>query len=265
MFFIKALNKVKHIPFINRVPGSITLTPVIHGPDTANYMTGNNMKDEKSLLKGYNMLLYFAGSLIIYEPDEECVVDFWSNGILKRLPVRSNNPRFIEAASQLRDSCHDISSCREMLQNDYNRLFGNPGLALAPPVKSYYFDNSDQCKPGVCQVSEFYKSFGWTSRLPDDIPDDNLGIELLFLTLLIDKYISFEDEVCRCEMRKEIKRFISQHIMSWLPEWNNRIREFSLTNCYKGIATLIHASCEDIFAIMDRALPGMNNPDGLRN
>ncbi|NLJ44586.1 MAG: hypothetical protein GX431_13070, partial [Bacteroidales bacterium] len=82
-----------------------------------------NLKDEKSVLKGYNMLLYFAGSLIMYEPDDECVVDFWSKGILKRLPVSSSNPRFIEAASQLRNSCKDLSVCRENLQNDFKRLF----------------------------------------------------------------------------------------------------------------------------------------------
>ena len=43
------------------------------------------------------MLLYFAGSMIMYEPSEECVVDFWTNGILKSLPVSSSNPNFIQA------------------------------------------------------------------------------------------------------------------------------------------------------------------------
>ena len=47
-------------------------------------------KKKKSLLKGYNMLLYFAGSMIMNEPVEECIVDFWQRGILKTLPVGRN-------------------------------------------------------------------------------------------------------------------------------------------------------------------------------
>ncbi len=76
------------------------------------------------------MLLYFAGSMIMYEPVEECVVDFWSKGILKTLPVKSRNPRFIEAASQLRESCKDKTLCRKMLQDDFNRLFSGSEFLL---------------------------------------------------------------------------------------------------------------------------------------
>lgn len=224
-----------------------------------------NLKDEKSVLKGYNMLLYFAGSLIMYEPDDECVVDFWSRGILKRLPVRSNNPRFIKAASQLRDSCNDISVCREILQNDFKRLFSTPFPALAPPVKSFYMDKSAPDHSNNEPVADFYNSYGWKKRTRYDIPDDNLGIELLFLTLLVDKYISFEDEACRSEMRNEIKRFIRQHVLSWLPQWNLRMQEYSNTEGYKGIANLIHASCEDIYEVMDKKIQYGNQSEELKN
>ncbi|MBP1667108.1 MAG: hypothetical protein H6Q23_1968, partial [Bacteroidetes bacterium] len=67
--------------------------------------------NRKNLLKAYNMLLYFAGSMIMKEPTEECVIDFWTNGNLKKLPVKSSNPRFIKAASILRESCEDKVLC----------------------------------------------------------------------------------------------------------------------------------------------------------
>ena len=82
----------------------------------------NNSK-QHNILKGYNMLLYFAGSMIMYEPSEECVVDFWKNGILKNLPVSSSNPNFIKAASQFRESCEDKSICGKMLREDYIQTF----------------------------------------------------------------------------------------------------------------------------------------------
>ena len=228
-------------------------------------MESNADKDLKTLLKGYNMLLYFAGSMIMYEPTEECVVDFWSNGILKALPVKSNNPRFYEASSQLRESCRDKNLCREMLQEDFKRLFSSTAQPLAPPLKSYYTDTILAEALGAEKVSDFYSSYGWQKRTRYDLPDDNLGKELLFLTLLNDKFISMDDDVCRSEMRNEIRRFIIQHILSWLPDWNSKVQEHAGTICYKGIATLIYACCEDIYDLMVNTKPEMNFTAGFRN
>lgn len=222
-------------------------------------------KDQRNLLKGYNMLLYFAGSMIMYEPVEECVIDFWSKGILKALPVKSNNPRFIEAASQLRESCRDKTLCRSALQNDFKKLFSGTGIPLAPPLKSNYTDILLENSSGEERVSDFYNTYGWMKRAQYNIPDDNLGIELLFLTLLNDRYLALDDEVCRAEMRNEIGRFIKVHILSWLPEWNMRMQEYAGSLCYKGIATLIFAACEDIYDIMSDLKPEKDFKSEFRN
>lgn len=214
-------------------------------------------KDQNNILKAYNFLLYFAGSMVMYEPDEECVADFWSNGILNNLPVTSRNPRFIEAASKLRCSCSDKDLCKEILTEDYKKLFSGPGLPLASPVRSnyagYHAVSGNNHKSE--KVSDFYDSYGWRYRSRYNIPDDNLGIELLFLTKLNDQYIILDDEASRMEMRNEIRRFIQQHLLSWLPDWNNRVQENAGTLCYKGIATLIYASCEDIYNLLDNSNP----------
>jgi TorA-specific chaperone len=152
-----------------------------------------------------------------------------------------------------------------MLQNDFKRLFSTPVLALAPPVKSFYMDKSVPDHSNDEPVTDFYNSYGLKKRTRYNISDDNLGIELLFLTLLVDKYISFEDEACRIEMRAEIRRFVSQHILSWLPEWNLRMQEHANTAGYKGIANLIHASCEDIYDIMDKNIQYGDQSEDLRN
>jgi TorA maturation chaperone TorD len=222
-------------------------------------------KDQKSVIKAYNMLLYFSGSMIMYEPVEECVIDFWSKGILKTLPVKSNNPRFVLAASQLRESCLDKAICKTMLQEDFNRLISGAAVPLAPPFKSNYIDSLIKEESGAEKVTDFYNSYGWEKRFRYNTPDDNLGIELLFLTLLLDKYIALDDEACLKEMRKEIRRFLMNHILSWLPEWNERVQEYARTLSYKGIATLIYASCEDIYGFLDDAKPGTNFPTEFKN
>ena len=204
---------------------------------------------QHNILKGYNMLLYFAGSMIMYEPSEECVIDFWTKGVLKNLPVSSSNPNFITAASQLRESCLDKNICGKMLQEDFARLFSTEGSVLAPAYESLYTKNRNNANNLAASVSEFYNSYGWQSKFKGKVKDDHLSVELLFLTLLIDKYLVLDDDACRGEMEKEIQRFIDQHILSWVPEWNNRVQIYSNTLCFKGIGTLILACTEDIFSI----------------
>ena len=53
-------------------------------------------------------------------------------------------------------------------------------------------------------------------------------------------------------MRKEIKRFIDEHILSWIPQWNELVQKNAITMCYKGIGTLIYACAEDIRNVMSQ-------------
>ncbi len=213
---------------------------------------------ENNILKGYNMLLYFAGSMIMHEPSEECVVDFWRNGILKRLPVSSSNPNFVLAASQLRESCSDKNICGKLLREDYLRLFAKDDLTLAPAYESVYRKNGNtDSSENTQSVTDFYNSYGWVSKFKGKINDDHLGIELLFLTLLIDKLIVLDDNACQVEMRKEIRRFTGNHILSWIPAWNRKLQSHAKTLCFKGIGTLILACTEDINSMMNQIeLPG---------
>lgn len=197
----------------------------------------------------------------MYEPSEECVTDFWTKGVLKNLPVSSTNPNFIMAASQLRDSCVDKTICGKLLRDDYIRLFAREEFTLAPPYESRYKENKLSGNDiQIIGVTEFYNSYGWKSKFKGKISDDHLGVELLFLTLMIDKYILMDDEACRKEMKQEIQRFINQHILSWVSEWNKKIQMHANTMCFKGIGTLIQACTEDIFSLLDQ-----NKPETVAN
>jgi len=206
--------------------------------------------ESKNVLKAYNLLLYFAGSMIMSEPTEECIIDFWTSGNLRKLPVSSSNPRFIKAASTLRESCTDKSECKQSISDDFFRLFEVNGAPLAPAYESVYLTKHADPAKRISPVSDFYKNYGWDTRLRENVSDDHLGIELLFLTRLVENYLALEDDACKREMKSEIRRFIDQHILSWVPEWNKDIQEYSMTVCYKGIGTLIHASVEDLYGIL---------------
>ena len=226
----------------------------------------NDNSQNHNMLKGYNMLIYFAGSMIMHEPSEECIADFWERGILKNLPVSSSNPNFVKAASQLRESFADKVIFGKMLHEDFLRLFTRPLPALAPAYESKFNKQiSDDSGYHSSSVTEFYKSYGWESKFKGKFDDDHLGIELLFLTLLIDKYLILDDEACRGEMRKEIRRFINHHILSWVPQWNNKIQVHANTLSFRGIGNLILACSEDIFIFFAQEATTSVSTDFLKN
>jgi TorA maturation chaperone TorD len=215
-------------------------------------MTMKSGIEEHNILKAYNMLLYFAGTMLMYEPNHECIRDFWNEGILKTLPVSSKNPRFVKAASQLRNSISNDDSTFLMMKEDYISLFNGSGSSFAPPYESVYRSKDNlMFDIQTTEVRDFYRSYGWESNLENKIPDDHLGIELLFLTLMIEKYLDLDDKVCHVEMKSEIIRFIDQHILSWVPLWNEHIQTYANTLSYKGIGTLIHACVEDMSGILE--------------
>ena len=216
-------------------------------------------RQEHNILKGYNMLLYFAGTMIMFDPEQECINDFWKQGILKSLPVSSLNPRFIKAASQLHESVGDQNSNIDMMSSDYKSLFIGNSTPSAPPFESLYRSKDYLIlEKQRSEVMEFYNSYGWESKFKGSIPDDHLGVELLFLTLMIEKYLEFDDEICNSEMRNEIRRFIDQHLISWIPAWNENIQERAITISYKGISSLILACVEDIYNIMSQTDKNFN-------
>lgn len=209
-----------------------------------------NDNEQANILKAYNMLFYFAGSMIMNEPTEECILDFWTKGTLKRLPVKSSNPRFIKAASILRESCGEKDLCREMLCDDFYRLFDKRGLHLAPAIESDHINKRNSSFINGESAGDFYKSYRWKPATVTEVPDDHLGIELLFITRLIDNYIQIDDDPSRHEMKNEIKRFIDEHILTWISVWDKSVQGNALTLCYKGISSLIYACIEDIRSIL---------------
>ena len=202
----------------------------------------------------------------MHEPSKDCITDFWEKGILKNLPVSSPNPNFVKAASQLKDSFADKSSFGKLLHEDYVRLFARQVPALAPAYESLYSrDTIRSSNNNISSVTDFYKSYGWESKFKGKIDDDHLGIELLFLTLLIDKYMVLDDEASEAEMSKEIRRFISHHILSWIYEWNTKIQFYSNTLSFKGIGNLILACAEDIFELFGQKSSASLSTDYPKN
>jgi len=211
----------------------------------------NFEENNSDLLKGYSMLLYFAGSFVLNEPSEDCIQDLVTEDIFKKMPVSSNNPNYILASSFL----NNLNSSRELgfdrILADHLNLFGGSGTTLAPPYESYYMSknhllNQEQAR----EVNHIYRTYGWVSSLSGTIPDDHIGIELQFLNLMLEKYYELDDGACYRELSSDIKKFIELHIQPWIKDWNNDVQQNAISDFYKGIGYLVVACTQDVYHLV---------------
>ncbi|MEA1885719.1 MAG: molecular chaperone TorD family protein [Bacteroidota bacterium] len=214
-------------------------------------MTKGYNEIDNNFFTAYNMLLSFAGSFILYEPQRGCISELIEEDLFKKLPVESDNPRFIKAASYLRKINHEHPLNYDEIINDHLELFGGKGKGLAPPYSSVYISKDYILnEPVSLEVRKIYHSYGWKSEFEGKIPDDHLGIEIQFISLLLQKYPELEDDICRNEIRKDLIKFIGTYMKPWINEWNRYVQENARSDLYKGIGYLIASGLEDIYACL---------------
>jgi TorA maturation chaperone TorD len=210
---------------------------------------GNNV------LKGYSMLLSFAGTFVLQQPQTGCINDLAETDIFKRMPVESKNPGFILASSYLRTICKGVDIDYDMIMSDHKSLFGAKGKSLAPPYESEYLsDDKLLFKEQTSEVSKIYEIYGWRSESADFVPGDHLGIELQFLILLVEKYLEIEDGICKKELIKDLNRYINNHLSPWINEWNQLVQKNASSDFYKGVGHLIVSCIQDISKILNPVL-----------
>ena len=203
------------------------------------------------LLKGYSMLLSFSGSFILNQPQQSCINDLAVSNIFRNLPVKSDNPSFILASSFLNNINSDKSVDYSQIQKDHVTLFASSDQSKAPPCESVYsLAGHLPLEEQTLQVRRIYETYGWKSAYNGTVPDDHIGIELQFLILLLDKLHELDDSVCRVELTKDLRKFISEHMIKWVPQWNRDLQKNARSNFYKGIGYLIAGCLQDLLAII---------------
>jgi len=214
-------------------------------------MTEGLNEIENNFFAAYGMMLSFAGSFILYEPHTGCISDLIEMDLLKKLPIESDNPKFIKAASYLREIDPSHPMDYDKIINDHLELFGGKGKAKATPYSSVYMSSDHIMNDTLSiQVRKIYNAYGWKSQLEGKVPDDHLGIELQFINLLLSKYPELEDGVCKNEISKDLIKFIYNYINPWINKWNRCVQDNAESNFYKGIAYLTVACIEDIYSTL---------------
>ena len=215
-------------------------------------MTGNidSLNTPEELLQAYTSLFLFLGGSVSMAPGESGLAHLCDTGMLRNLPVASNNSRFARATRLLKSPCPMKQQCHLAVGENYRSLLAGDSTAEAYPAASHWFNRGRPAEEHHGELCSFYHRYGYSRADECGLTPDHLGIQLLFSNLLIEKYLTEDDNEIRAMIGRDILRFISDEMLNWIPRWAEAVTARSRTKCYTGISDLITGGLEDVVDIL---------------
>lgn len=134
------------------------------------------------------------------------------------------------------------------LGTEYTRLVGGLQRAGAPPPPYEAVWREDRLMgEATVAVIEFYLQTGFSDIDPSAGPQDHLGVELKFMSLLaLKEYEAWkaDDEAASTVRLTQQRMFLDRHLQAWTPQWAARIIEDSREPFYTRLAEVIRAFLE---------------------
>jgi len=213
-----------------------------------NHFAGISTPDE--ILQAYTAMFMFLGGSVSLSPEESGLPSLCDSGMLRNLPVESKNVIYLEASRLLRSPCPFRQRCRQNVGENYETLLSADKDSPAYPAASHWFNTGSDAVEHQRMLSELYGRYGYHRDEECNLEADHLGIQLLFVNLLIEKYLTEDDYEIREMIRKDLVAFIKEEMLTWLHRWAEKVSERSVTKCYTGISGLIVGGLEDVKDIL---------------
>lgn len=131
----------------------------------------------------------------------------------------------------------------DKLREDYNALFVGPGHLQAPPWESVYLSEERIIfDEHTLSVREFYKDWGVTINRVNKEPDDHMGFQMEFMSILSDKGIDAIEKDNLDKLEKVLiaqNEFLEAHTLLWLDQFSKNVFDNSQTDFYKGLGLFL--------------------------
>lgn len=152
-----------------------------------------------------------------------------------------------EAAERVRDLLaeQEPGELAERLGPEFTRLFCGlkEGLGPPPPYESLY-RGGGLLGPESQAVMQCYAEAGFGDITPEAGPQDHLGVELRFLSLLcyreMEAWQAGDNEAAGLARGRQL-RFLEEHLLAWLPSFVEAIEQHARTPFYPAVVHLIEA------------------------
>lgn len=211
----------------------------------------NSINTPEELLQAYTSLFLFLGGSVSMTPGESGLSHLCDEGLLRNLPVSSTNARFARASRIFKSPCPLKQQCRHAVGDNYNSLLSGNGTTGAYPAASNWIKSERPPEEHYDELCSLYRRYGYSRGDESSQAPDHLGIQLLFINLMLEKYLTEDDYEIRAMISNDLIRFIREEMLNWLPRWAEAVSEKSKTKCYTGISDLIVGGLEDVLDILE--------------
>ena len=153
---------------------------------------------------------------------------------------------------------HDITDeIVEDLNIEMTRLLEGPGQPAAPPFASYYVHGS-LMGPVVMQVAETSRIWGVEAASGSQTLPDHVALLFGFLSFLADE--SPTADVGGSSPIAASREFVRRHLLPWLPDFTNSLRDSARDPFFAGLAgftlAVVRADYEWLTLVIDVAEEG---------
>lgn len=193
----------------------------------------------------------FLSRLLLAPADAELCARVAAPGLLAEWPLEHDAPT-AHGLELLGRSVGTVAGVEAedlaAVQRDYQALFVGPGHLLAAPYESVHrtqdrllFDEP------TLKVRAAYRAFGLEAPRLHREPDDHLGLELHFLSVLCERALDAlaqGDEPLLDSLFAAHSAFLTDHVLAWAPEVLDLVTENAGTDFYRATAALTQGALE---------------------
>jgi TorA maturation chaperone TorD len=214
-------------------------------------MQKNNISDMRSVVLGESLLFHLLGKILYLDLDHAWLESLIREDVFSEAPFGAGQPETELGLELLQRWTHENQNGLapqqfKALQNDHLQLFVGLGKVIAPLWGSVYFSEKKLLfQEQTLQVREWYARFGLQAERLNSEPDDNIGLEMLFIAHLASlalQAIEQDDPPALDEALQAQRDFLSDHLLRWGPVWAKLVKQHASTDFYGGIAHLTHGA-----------------------
>jgi TorA maturation chaperone TorD len=191
-------------------------------------------------LDGFAAAYSSLARLLLAPADDELLERLAAPGQLEAWPM-PRDPATCRGLDRLRALGADRESVTS-LERDYERLFVGPNSMLAPPYESVYLTMERLIFDGpTFEVRAAYRSLGMQAPSFNREPDDHIGLEFSFLSLLCTRALDAAergDQPAVESVLEAQRRFLSEHLLRFGAECLGLVEANAQTIFYQGVGAL---------------------------
>ncbi|OIQ26716.1 molecular chaperone TorD [uncultured Vibrio sp.] len=190
-------------------------------------------------------IYWWLSSLFAKELTEQDLSQYQTPQIRSFLAGLGENETLKSAVDSLVDALNrlqDREDAQLELSADFCDLFLKSDRDSALPYASMYIGESGLLNDTPAkEISELMAKHGVAVQESLNEPADHLAIELDFLGNLIIRSNEFEQEKHMDEALVEQEQFISTHLLSWTPQFNQKCQKLDEFGFYSAVSELLCA------------------------